>query len=184
MLGARQYVPRLRGLKPPGGVRIHIAGIDLIRSPDGVLRVLEDNLRTPSGVSYVIENRLVTKRMFPTRARAPAASAASIDYPIQLADTLRSVSPVDPDEVDASVVLTPGPYNSAYFEHSFLARTMGIELVAGVGPVRRRRRGLRADDARAAPGRTSSTAASTTPSSIPEFFRPDSLLGVPGLMRA
>src|SRR5580692_206389 len=65
LLGSKHYLPQLRGMKPPGGVRIHIAGIDLIRSPDGVLRVLEDNLRTPSGVSYVIENRLVTKRVFP-----------------------------------------------------------------------------------------------------------------------
>ena len=86
-------MPRLRGIKPPGGVRIHIAGVDLIRSPDGVLRVLEDNLRTPSGVSYVIENRLVTKRVFPTRARAPAACAASTTTRSQLAETLRSVSP-------------------------------------------------------------------------------------------
>ncbi|HEY5090988.1 MAG TPA: circularly permuted type 2 ATP-grasp protein, partial [Polyangia bacterium] len=65
IFGSKHYLPQLRGMKPPGGVRIHIAGIDLIRSPDGVLRVLEDNLRTPSGVSYVIENRLVTKRVFP-----------------------------------------------------------------------------------------------------------------------
>ncbi len=127
MLGARQYEPRLRGLKPPGGVRIHIAGVDLIRDPDGVLRVLEDNLRTPSGVSYVIENRLVTKRMFP-----PALDRRACDrvdhYPTRLAETLRSVSPVDPEK-STVVVLTPGPYNSAYFEHSFLARTMGLELV-------------------------------------------------------
>ena len=75
--GARRYIPRLRGIKPPGGVRIHIAGIDLIRSPDGVLRVLEDNLRTPSGVSYVVENRLVTKRMFPRAFERRACTAST-----------------------------------------------------------------------------------------------------------
>ena len=127
VLASRQYVPRLRGLRPPGGVRIHIAGVDLIRSPDGVLRVLEDNLRTPSGVSYVIENRLVTKRMFPTALERLGVRRGD-DYPIQLVEMLRSVSPVDPDK-STVVVLTPGPFNSAYFEHSFLARSMGIELV-------------------------------------------------------
>src|SRR4029079_12854727 len=181
VLASRQYVPRLRGLKPPGGVRIHIAGVDLIRSPDGVLRVLEDNLRTPSGVSYVIENRLVTKRMFPTALERLGVRRVD-DYPIQLVDMLRSVSPVDPER-STVVVLTPGPFNSAYFEHSFLARSMGIELVEAsdlfvngdevfvgttLGPRRVHVIYRRTDDAFL----------------DPEFFRPDSLLGVPGLMRA
>src|SRR4029077_7486337 len=104
----------LRGLKPSGGVRQHIAGIDLIRSPDGVMRVLEDNLRTPSGVSYVIENRLVTKRVFPT-AMDRIGPRRVDDYPTQLVEMLRSVSPEDPEK-STIVVLTPGPFYSAYFE--------------------------------------------------------------------
>src|SRR4051812_13703259 len=125
VLGAAGYRPTLRGIKPPGGVRIHISGVDLIRDPDGTWRVLEDNLRTPSGVSYVVENRLISKRMFPRVY--DAARVHRVDhYPTRLAETLRSVSPC---EAPTAVVLTPGPYNSAYFEHSFLARTMGIELV-------------------------------------------------------
>jgi uncharacterized circularly permuted ATP-grasp superfamily protein len=162
-------------------VRIHIAGIDLIRSPDGVLRVLEDNLRTPSGVSYVIENRLITKRVFPSAMDRIGVRRVD-DYPTQLVETLRSVSPVDPEK-STIVVLTPGPFNSAYFEHSFLARSMGIELVeasdlfvsgdevfmrttGGPKPVHVIYR--RTDDAYI----------------DPEFFRPDSMLGVPGLIRA
>ena len=127
LLGSKHYLPQLRGMKPPGGVRIHIAGIDLIRSPDGVLRVLEDNLRTPSGVSYVIENRLITKRVFPAAMDRIGVRRVD-DYPTQLVERLRSVSPEDPEK-STIVVLTPGPFNSAYFEHSFLARSMGIELV-------------------------------------------------------
>jgi uncharacterized circularly permuted ATP-grasp superfamily protein len=181
VLGARNYFPMLRGLRPPGGVRIHIAGIDLIRDPDGTFRVLEDNLRTPSGVSYVIENRLVTKRVLPRildRARVHRVD----HYPTRLAETLRSVSPVDPDRTSA-VVLTPGPYNSAYFEHSFLARTMGLELVQaadlfvdGDRLFVRTTRGPRA--VHVVYRRTDEAFLD------PEVFRPDSLIGVQGLMRA
>jgi len=181
IFGSKHYLPQLRGMKPPGGVRIHIAGIDLIRSPDGVLRVLEDNLRTPSGVSYVIENRLVTKRVFPAAMDRIGVRRVD-DYPTQLVETLRSVSPEDPAHTTI-VVLTPGPFNSAYFEHSFLARSMGIELVEAsdlfvsgdevfvkttLGPRRVHVIYRRTDDAYI----------------DPEFFRPDSMLGVPGLMRA
>jgi len=129
VLGAAGYRPLLRGLKPAGGVRIHISGVDLIRDPDGTWRVLEDNLRTPSGVSYVVENRLISKRLFPRVF--DAARVHRVDhYPTRLAETLRSVSPTQSTGADGNaVVLTPGPYNSAYFEHSFLARTMGLELV-------------------------------------------------------
>src|SRR6478735_135330 len=126
ILGAQGYRPNLRGIKPPGGVRIHISGIDLIRDPAGTWRVLEDNLRTPSGVSYVMENRQLSKRMFPRVF--DAARVHRVDhYPTRLAEALRSVSPRNVDDTYA-VVLTPGVYNSAYFEHSFLARTMGLEL--------------------------------------------------------
>src|SRR2546428_551688 len=127
VLGAKHYLPILRGSAAPGGVRIHVSGIDLIRDPSGTFRVLEDNLRTPSGVSYVLENRVVTKRVMPRTVDVARVQRVE-DYPARLAETLVSVSPVAPEE-STTVVLTPGPYNSAYFEHSFLARTMGLELV-------------------------------------------------------
>jgi uncharacterized circularly permuted ATP-grasp superfamily protein len=181
ILAAKLYEPKLRGIAPPGGVRIPIAGSDLIRSPDGVLRVLEDNLRTPSGVSYVLENRLVTKRVF--RDSVELSSVRPVEqYPIELARTMRSLAP-DAREDALMVVLTPGIYNSAYFEHTFLARHMGIDLVEPAdlfvdddtvfvrtthGPRRVDVIYRRVDDAFL----------------DPELFRPDSLLGVRGLMRA
>ena len=181
ILGAKFFLPKLRGIRPPGKVRIPIAGIDLIRSPDGVFRVLEDNLRTPSGVSYVVENRLVTKRIFQSAIEESAVRPVE-QYPMHLAETLRAISPVDPADTRI-VLLTPGSFNSAYFEHTFLARTMGVELVEPSdlfveddivyvrtirGPERVHVVYRRIDDAYL----------------DPEFFRPDSLLGVPGLMRA
>jgi uncharacterized circularly permuted ATP-grasp superfamily protein len=178
--GSAGYRPMLRGVKPPGGVRIHIAGIDLIRDPHGTWRVLEDNLRTPSGVSYVVENRVTSKRVFPRlfdRARVHRVD----HYPMRLADTLRSVAPVADDP--CLVVLTPGPYNSAYFEHSFLARTMGIDLVQaadlfvdGDRVFVRTTRGPRRVDV--IYRRTDETFLD------PDVFRADSVLGVRGLIRA
>jgi uncharacterized circularly permuted ATP-grasp superfamily protein len=181
VLGAKQYLPMLRGIRPSGGVRIHIAGIDLIRDPQGVFRVLEDNLRTPSGVSYVVENRLVTKKVFPQAFDKARVHRVDL-YPSRLADTLRSVSPVGAPETSV-VVLTPGPYNSAYFEHSFLARTMGVELVQapdlfveGDCVFVRTTRG---------PRRVHVIYRRTDEAFLdPEVFRPDSVLGVPGLVRA
>ena len=188
ILGAKFYLPKLRGLRPPGGVRIPIAGIDLIRGPDGVFRVLEDNVRTPSGASYVVENRVVTKRIFQGAIEESAVRPVE-QYPLQLAETLRAIAPSEADgpgghPSDARiVVLTPGSFNSAYFEHTFLARTMGLELVepgdlfveddtvfvrTTHGPQRVHVIYRRIDDAYL----------------DPDFFRPDSLLGVPGLMRA
>ncbi len=164
VLGARHYLPKLRGVRPPRGVRIHVAGIDLIRDPDGVFRVLEDNLRVPSGVSYVMENRMVTKRVFPTIFAA--ARVRRVDhYPAHLAQTLRAAAPVGVSD-PLAVVLTPGPFNSAYFEHSFHARTMGIELVEGriFASLTTRSFSARRADGRAC---TSSTAGSTTISSTP-----------------
>jgi uncharacterized circularly permuted ATP-grasp superfamily protein len=181
VLGAKHYLPELRGVTPPRGVRIHVAGIDLIRDPGGVFRVLEDNLRTPSGVSYVIENRLVTKRVFPNIFAA--ARVRRVDqYPAKLAETLRASAPEGVSD-PLVVVLTPGPFNSAYFEHSFLARTMGVELVQGSD--------LFVDDDRVylkttrGPKRVHVVYRRIDDSFLdPEAFRPDSLLGVPGLMRA
>ncbi|MES3035543.1 MAG: circularly permuted type 2 ATP-grasp protein [Gemmatimonadota bacterium] len=181
VLGAQQYLPIIQDVKPAGGVRVHIAGIDLIRDPAGTFRVLEDNVRTPSGVSYVVENRLATKRIFPRLFEQ--ASVHRVDhYPSQLGETLRSVSPRDPDE-STVVVLTPGSYNSAYFEHSFLARQMGIELVESAD--------LFVDDDRVymrttrGPKQVDVIYRRTDEAFLdPEVFRPDSMLGVPGLMRA
>jgi uncharacterized circularly permuted ATP-grasp superfamily protein len=181
VLGAKHYLPTLRGIKPPKGVRVHISGIDLVRDPAGVLRVLEDNLRTPSGVSYVLENRLVMKRLLP-RGMDVARVQPVDEYPARLAATLRAVSPVDPED-STVVVLTPGPFNSAYFEHSFLARTMGLELVEAPD--------LYVEDDRVwlrttlGPRRVDVIYRRTDEAFLdPEVFRKDSLLGVPGLMRA
>lgn len=181
ILGAAGYLPELRHIRPPGDTRVVIAGIDLIRDPDGTFRVLEDNLRTPSGVSYVVENRIISKRIFPRIV--DAANVQRVDvYPVKLAETLRLVAPSGVSDPNI-VVLTPGQYNSAYFEHTFLARNMGVDLVQGSDlfvlqdrVFLRTTRGprpvhviyRRIDDAFL----------------DPKHFRPDSLLGVPGLMRA
>ena len=179
VLGASGYTPQVRGIVPPGGVYVHIAGIDLIRDPEGRFVVLEDNARTPSGVSYVLENRAVMKKVLP-RVFAETKVAGVEEYPIRLRDALADVGPA-PDAEDGTVVLTPGPLNSAYFEHSFLARRMGVPLVEGrdlfarrvyakttLGPRRIDVIYRRIDD----------------PFLDPEAFRPDSMLGVPGLFRA
>lgn len=125
------YRARMRGFTPPLGVYAHIAGIDLVRDADGVFKVLEDNLRTPSGVSYVIENRRTMLNtvpdLFPDGRVEPVD-----DYPERLSEMAVAVRPegIPADQV-RTVILTPGAYNSAYFEHSFLARQMGVELVEG-----------------------------------------------------
>jgi uncharacterized circularly permuted ATP-grasp superfamily protein len=181
VLGTKLYLPQLRHVRPLGGVRIHISGIDLIRDQQGTFRVLEDNLRTPSGVSYVLENRIISKRVMPEVFEQ--ARVRQVDhYPARLAETLRSVSP-EPPERSTLVVLTPGPYNSAYFEHTFLARTMGVEVVHPAD--------LFVDDARVfvrttrGPRRVHVIYRRIDDDFLdPEVFRPDSLLGVPGLMRA
>lgn len=167
------------GLKPPAGIWCHITGTDLVRDKDGTWYVLEDNLRCPSGVSYVLENRRVMKSTFPQVFRTMDIMPVD-DYPSQLLETLLNLAP--PALQDPRVVvLTPGIYNSAYFEHSFLAQQMGVELVEGPDLVvsdgylqMRTTKGLqrvdviyrRIDD----------------DFIDPTVFRPDSLLGVPGLM--
>ncbi|MGH8584265.1 MAG: circularly permuted type 2 ATP-grasp protein [Gammaproteobacteria bacterium] len=117
------------GVSPPHGVWAHVCGSDLVRDRDGILYVLEDNLRIPSGVSYMLENRLVTKRVFPDIFEYCSIRPID-DYPAQLFDTLASLSP-RAGEPPTIVVLTPGIYNSAYFEHAYLAQQMGVELVEG-----------------------------------------------------
>jgi uncharacterized circularly permuted ATP-grasp superfamily protein len=127
---AASYRPQVHGINPPGGVWCHITGTDLIRHGDGELYVLEDNLRVPSGVSYVLENRDLMKRTFPEVFEGLRIRPVD-DYPSNLLETLESVAPASCNREPVVVLLTPGMYNSAYFEHSFLAQKMGIPLVQG-----------------------------------------------------
>ena len=123
------YCRPAHGIRPPNGVRVHLAGIDLVRDQAGVMRVLEDNLRVPSGMSYVVENRRTMARVFPglflEQQVQPVAS-----YPGRLLEALRRSAPAGVEHPTV-VLLTPGVHNPAYFEHAFLARKMGIELVEG-----------------------------------------------------
>lgn len=118
-----------RGVHPPNGVRVHVSGIDLIRDETGGWRVLEDNVRVPSGVSYVLSNRRAMAQTFPELFAALRIRPV-VDYPRRLLAALTAAAPHGVDEPTV-VVLTPGVFNSAYFEHSLLARTMGVELVEG-----------------------------------------------------
>ncbi len=181
VLSASGYRPECIGLNPPGGVWCHITGTDLVRGADGQFYVLEDNLRCPSGVSYVLENRVVMKRSFP-RAFDAAHVVPVVDYPNRLLELLQFLAPPRRDK-PVVAVWTPGVYNSAYFEHSFLAQQMGIELVEGSDLV--------VVDDRV----MMRTTAGLKPIDVlyrridddfidPEVFRKDSMLGVPGLMRA
>ena len=170
------------GVKPPLGVWAHICGSDLVRDRDGTVYVLEDNLRVPSGVSYMLENRKVMKRVFPELFEDHNILPVD-DYPSQLYDTLASISPraVEQPEV---VVLTPGIYNSAYFEHAYLAQQMGAELVEGTDLV------VGDDDCvymRTIEGLQRVDVIYRRIDDLfidPEVFKPDSMIGVPGLMRA
>ena len=133
VLNNAQFRREMMGVNVPGGIYSHVSGIDIVRAPDasgaGRYYVLEDNLRVPSGVSYMLENRKMTMRLFPElfgmHRIAPVAH-----YPDLLLETLRQVAPAGVNEPQV-VVLTPGMYNSAYFEHAFLAQQMGVELVEG-----------------------------------------------------
>ena len=181
LLSAKTIRPEMRGFSPRHGVWCHISGVDLVRDKDGEVYVLEDNLRCPSGVSYVLENREIMKRTF-SRVFEGMSVAPIEEYPERLLDMLLECAPESVEQPTA-VVLTPGVYNSAYFEHTFLAQQMGVELVQGSDLVvvddcvyMRTTRGLkrvdviyrRIDD----------------DFLDPETFRPDSALGVPGLIRA
>ena len=179
LLSAPCYLPQCVGLKPPGGVWCHIVGTDLVRDADGEFYVLEDNLRCPSGVSYVIENREVMKRTFPQIFGGLRIQPVE-DYPERLLETLQHVAPAN-GHAPKAVVLTPGIYNSAYFEHSFLAQQMGVELVEGSDLVvsdgyvcMRTTQGLQRVDV--IYRRIDDTFLD------PLTFRADSTLGVPGLM--
>src|SRR5437660_3972693 len=124
-----RFLREVADFAPPNGVRVHVAGIDLVRDEQGRFRVLEDNVRVPSGVSYVIENRLAMTRTFPALFAEHKVHQVD-EYPSRLLNALRAAAPhgvLDP----FVVVLTPGMHNAAYFEHTLLARLMGVELVEG-----------------------------------------------------
>jgi uncharacterized circularly permuted ATP-grasp superfamily protein len=170
------------GIKPVYGTWAHICGSDLVRDSDGTIYVLEDNLRVPSGVSYMLENRKVTKRVFPELFEDYNILPMG-DYPSNLFDTLSAISP-RPMDYPEVVVLTPGIYNSAYFEHSFLAQHMGAELVEGSDLI------VAEDDCvymKTIKGLARVDVIYRRIDDLyldPEIFLPDSLLGVPGLVRA
>lgn len=126
---AKTYRQQLQGFHPPQGVWCHISGVDLVRHSDGTVYVLEDNCRCPSGVSYVLENRELMKRTFSQVFEGMSVLPVE-DYPERLLDTLLSCASATTERPTA-VLLTPGVYNSAYFEHTFLAQQMGVELVQG-----------------------------------------------------
>lgn len=178
---ASGFLPQCVGLKPVHDVWCHVAGSDLIRDETGAFYVLEDNVRCPSGVSYVLQNRAVMKSNFPDAFRATRVRAVG-DYPARLYERLASMAPAAVTDPKV-VVLTPGRYNSAYYEHAFLAQQMGVQLVEGTdlivdndtvfmlttgGPTRVDVIYRRIDDLFL----------------DPEVFRKDSFLGIKGLMRA
>ena len=170
------------GVNPPLNIWAHICGSDLVRHSDGTMYVLEDNLRVPSGVSYMLENRSVMKRVFPEMFESMSIQPVD-DYPSQLFDMLAALSP-RPADYPEVVVLTPGIFNSAYFEHAYLAQQMGCELVEG------RDLTVEADDCvymRTVEGMQRVDVIYRRIDDLfldPEAFHPDSMLGVPGLMRA
>ena len=169
------------GIQPHNGVRIHVAGVDLIRTPDGDVRVLEDNVRVPSGVSYVMTNRTAMITALPD-AFANQRIRPVASYPTRLLGALRKAAPSGIDDPTV-VVLTPGVYNSAYFEHTLLARTMGVELVEGRDLECRRGRVFMRTTA--GPQRVDVIYRRIDDDFIdPVHFRSDSMLGVPGLINA
>ena len=183
LAGSANYRPSAAASSPTFGVWAHICGSDLVRDADGTMYVLEDNLRVPSGVSYVLENRLISKRAFADLFERQ--SILPVDaYTDELYKLLTSLAP-DGSTRAAVVVLTPGIFNSAYFEHSFLAQRMGVPARRGRRPRGRRRRPrVHAHDRRARSRSTSSTAGSTTCSSTPRCSVPTRRSACPGLMRA
>jgi len=180
--GNAQYRPEMAGFEVPGGVYTHIAGIDVVRTAESEFYVLEDNLRTPSGVSYMLQDREVMMRVFPDLFARNRVRPVS-HYPDELLRTLRSVAPSNAPEDPTVVLMTPGSYNSAYFEHVFLAEQMGVELVEG--------QDLTIKDSRV----YMRTVEGLKPVHVvyrriddafldPLAFNPDSMLGVPGLFAA
>jgi uncharacterized circularly permuted ATP-grasp superfamily protein len=181
LLNSAHFHRAAQGVEPPGGVRIHVAGIDLVRDEAGDFRVLEDNVRVPSGVSYVIENRRAMTRIFPSLFAEQ--HVVPVDgYAGRLLAALRAAAPAGTTDPRV-VVLTPGPSNAAYFEHALLARLMGVQLVEGHDLVCRNNRVWMR------------TTRGEVPVHVvyrrldddfldPLHFRPDSVIGCPGIMNA
>jgi len=176
-----QYRPEMQGVNLPGGIYAHISGIDVVRDHDGRFCVLEDNLRVPSGVSYMLENRKMMMRLFPELFAQDAIEPVE-HYPDVLHQNLKSVAPLGVTDPTV-VLLTPGAYNSAYFEHAFLAQQMGIELVEGQDLfVRDAVLYMRTTQG---PERVDVVYRRLDDDFLdPLSFRPDSTLGVPGLLTA
>ena len=181
VLSSPGFLREIRGLAFPRGIHVHVAGVDLVRDRRGEFYVLEDNLRTPSGVSYVLANRQVLKRVFPELFAGHRVRPVD-GYADQLLENLRGLAPPSV-EAPTVVLLTPGIYNSAYFEHLYLAKQMGVELVEGSD--------LLADGDRV----LMRTTAGLRPVHViyrrvddeyldPLFGRPESMVGVPGLVNA
>jgi uncharacterized circularly permuted ATP-grasp superfamily protein len=176
------FQPIMTRIKPPGGVYVHISGIDIVRVDADTFYVLEDNARTPSGVSYMLENREAMLRLFP-ELFGKLKIAPVDNYTDSLLQTLRSVAPGGTSGEPTVVLLTPGPYNSAYYEHSFLADKMGIELVEGKDLfVRDNAVYMRTTEG---PQRVDVIYRRVDDEYLdPLAFNPRSALGVPGLMAA
>jgi uncharacterized circularly permuted ATP-grasp superfamily protein len=181
VVSCSHFARAVHGIRPPGGVYTHVAGCDLVRHSNGTWKVIEDNVRIPSGISYVLENRAAMARLVPELFASYRVRPVD-HYPQLLLRALRSVAPSAESEATV-VVWTPGPANPAYFEHAFLARQMGVELVEASDLVvrddvlyMRTTRGL--ERAHAVYRRLDDDFVD------PLEFRPDSLLGVPGLVRA
>jgi uncharacterized circularly permuted ATP-grasp superfamily protein len=181
VLGNTQFRSEMSGMDVPGGIYAHIAGVDVVRAGAGEYYVLEDNLRVPSGVSYMLENRKMMMRLFPELFATQAIQPVQ-HYPDVLLENLHTVAPAG-EELPTVAVLTPGAYNSAYYEHAFLAQQMGVELVEGQdlfvqnetvymrttrGPKRVHVIYRRVDD----------------DFLDPQAFRAESMIGVPGLFAA
>jgi len=176
------YRPEMRGITPPGGIYVHIAGIDVVRTDAAQFHVLEDNCRTPSGVSYMLEGREAMLRLFPGLCAAHRIAPVS-HYPSDLLETLMSVAPPACRGLPRVVLLTPGAFNSAYYEHCFLADEMGVEVVEG--------QDLFVEDrvvfmrTTAGPQRVDVIYRRIDDDYLdPAVFRADSMLGVRGLMEA
>ncbi len=176
------FRPEMMGFEPPKRVYSHIVGIDIVRTGLDRFEVLEDNCRTPSGVSYMLENRAIMTRMFPELFGRGNVAPVD-DYPVQLLQTLKEVAPPACKGEPIVVILTPGPLNSAYYEHSFLADLMGVDLVEPAD--------LFVDEGRVWKKTTSGPIAIDViyrriddDYLDPLAFRPDSLLGIPGLFHA
>ncbi|WP_420847995.1 circularly permuted type 2 ATP-grasp protein [Nitratireductor luteus] len=178
--GNEAFLPEMIGVRPPGGVYTHIIGVDIVRTEENEFFVLEDNARTPSGVSYMLENRETMMQLFPELFQKIKVLPVE-NYPQLLRESLGAVRPKGCEGKPTIAVLTPGSFNSAYFEHAFLADQMGVELVEG--------QDLRVIDGRVA----MRTTQGYKPIDVlyrrvdddfldPLTFRPDSALGVPGIM--